>query len=182
MLYLFLLAVHLIGAVGMFLSWGMEIVFLYHLRHADRPDDVRKHWPAFRRFGRIGMLSMITAIAAGTYLMVTTWGPRPWITFTFAALAILITVGIGFGRRAHAGIQNALEGKHLMNDALQAARRFAVASLQIRLAIGLTIICVMAIKPDTFITSILFLIGILAGAALAYRTFRQAVHESFRIP
>src|SRR6266446_5916689 len=78
-LYQFLIFIHVLGGVALFVAIGIEAVALGRLRRAETPADARVWLGLFRMPGRLGPTAMLTALASGAWMMKVSWGYQPWI-------------------------------------------------------------------------------------------------------
>ena len=87
--YNLMVALHIFTATGMFMAWTGEWV------EARRELGTR----LYHLMGRFGMIAMLLTLISGIFLMMTNWGPRPWIAAALINLVGIIVFGIARGRR-----------------------------------------------------------------------------------
>src|SRR5262245_60612662 len=106
--YSIALFLHIVGALGFFVALGLEWTSLGHLRRATTVEQVREWMRVPDEMGRVGMIAMITLLAAGLYMMATAWGGAPWILVTLGALVVMMVLAMLLTRRRMAAIGRAV--------------------------------------------------------------------------
>jgi len=148
-LYPLLIFLHVLGGVGLFAALGIEVVALRRLRSAAAPDAARV-W-----IGLLGtplpLLSIMTILATGIWMSIVRWGEQPWIAASFIAVAGMAVVGavsMRRIRRLRAALAN--ESSRELSPVFRALQGSPtlVASLSLRVAIGIGILGLMTVKPD----------------------------------
>src|SRR5262249_46821979 len=102
-------------------------------------------------FRRVGMISMLTLLLAGIYMMVTVWGGIPWLLVSFVAIALLmVLMGRVTAPRLRAIGQAAAVEKGAVSLIFQEFIQHPLlwAGIQSRLIIALGIVFLMTVKPD----------------------------------
>ena len=174
--YTIALFLHVVGALAFFVALGLEWTSLRHLQRASTVDQVREWMQVPNEMGRLGMIAMVTLLAAGIYMMVTAWGAVPWIIVTYAAIVLLVVPTAALTGPRMAAISRALyqeDGsishplQNLVNDSLLRI------SIQTRIAIALGIVFLMTVKPD-FVVSLLTIVvaailGLVSGVRMPSR-------------
>jgi hypothetical protein len=167
--YSIALFLHVVGALGFFVTLGLEWTSLRHLRRATTAKQVREWMRIPAEMGRVGMLSMLVLLAAGFYMMATVWGGVAWITVTLGVIVLMIILGMVItGRRMAAiGGVKAERGPlsptlhHLLHDPL------LWISMQTRAAMALGIVFLMTVKPDPGGSLLTIGVAIVLGLASA---------------
>lgn len=78
-LYSLALFVHIVGALLLFTAFTSEGIALFHLRRSTTSAQVRE-WEGVAGLARIfGPASVVTILASGLAMMISTWGWVPWI-------------------------------------------------------------------------------------------------------
>src|SRR5215471_20936217 len=72
-IYTIVLFVHIIGAIGLFLSIGIWLFILVGLRRAQRVEEVRALMHVNDLSGRVGDASGLVLLIAGLYLALSAW-------------------------------------------------------------------------------------------------------------
>lgn len=84
-----MVALHIFTATGMFMAWTGEWV------EARRELGTKLH----RLMDSIGMIAMLLTLLSGIFLMLTAWGPHPWIAAALVNLLGLMGTGLALGKR-----------------------------------------------------------------------------------
>ena len=182
--YLLVLFVHVLGAVGVFAAIAMESVALGLLRRANSSVEARARigllaFPAYR----LGPLAMGATLVSGVGMMAMAWGRGPWMVAALAGLvAMAVLGGMVSGRRLRQ--LRAAVASETGSDLSDASRSLLssdalTASLRLRFAIGVAILGLMTFKPEVAGSSVILAAGILAGLVasrvpLAIRRARPA--------
>jgi len=163
-LYQFLIFIHVLGAVALFVAIGIEAVALGRLRRAETPAAARVWLGLFRMPGRLGPTAMLTALASGAWMMKVSWGYQPWIAGALAAIVGMAVIGGVVSRRRMRRLRVALaaESRPELSEALRSSPAL-VMSLRLRIALGVGILALMTMKPSDHASAIL----VLAAAVLA---------------
>jgi hypothetical protein len=128
-LYPFLVFLHILGAIGIFVALAIEGVSLGRLHSAAAPvaGRARLHLPRLPR--QLGPIAMIGATVAGISLMAHGWGRQPWILSAVVGLV---------GMMAAAAVVSARS---------MPSAAALTASLRLRVALAIGIVGLMTIKP-----------------------------------
>jgi len=161
-LYQFLIFIHVLGAVALFVAIGIEAVALGRLRRAETPADARVWLGLFRLPGRVGPIAMLTALASGAWMMKVSWGYQAWIAGALAAMVGMAVIGAVVSLRRMRRLRAALHAESGLSEALRSSPAL-VTSLRLRIALGVGILALMTTKPSDHATAIL----VLATAVLA---------------
>ncbi len=146
------LFLHIVGALGLFASIGLEWVSLLNLRRAETTLEVQLAARGLNIVRMLGMVSMVVILVAGFYMMATVWKGTPWIFVTLVSLLLFPVVGILGGRRL--AVLGQVLGPQGQRGTLSPAVRqqlqhpLILASIQIRTAVALGIVFLMTVKPD----------------------------------
>ena len=73
MLYSIALFLHVVGALGLFITLGLEWTSLSRLRGAASVEQVREWLPVLGALRKIGGPSALTLLVSGIYMMATVW-------------------------------------------------------------------------------------------------------------
>jgi hypothetical protein len=173
-LYPLLIFLHVLAAVGLFASLGIEVVALGRLRSAATLDAARM-WIGLLRTP-LPLVSMLTILVTGIWMSIVRWGDQAWIGASLLAIVGMAIVGAVATRRLRR-MSTALTGESGpgLSPTFRALQSSAslVASLRLRVGIGIGILGLMTIKPDA-LGSIAILAaavgaGLVAGLPLAWR-------------
>lgn len=148
--YSIALFLHIVGALGFFVAFGLEWTSLLYLRRATTITQAREWLSVLGLLRWIGPASMGVILLAGFYMMATVWGGVAWIGIALAAMVLIAALGGILTGRRMAGIGQALAAER---ETLSLAFRERLndplldTSLKIRVAIALGIVFLMTVKP-----------------------------------
>jgi hypothetical protein len=147
--YSIALFLHIVSALGFFVTLGLEWTSLRHLRSATTTEQVREWMRVPDEMGRMGMISMLTLLAAGFYMMAISWGAVAWIMVTLGAIAVMIPPMVLTRRRMMAIGRAVGTERGPVSPALSQLLHDSMLtiSMQTRVAIGLGIVFLMTVKP-----------------------------------
>ncbi|HEX6800605.1 MAG TPA: hypothetical protein VF116_23030 [Ktedonobacterales bacterium] len=104
-LYSLTLFAHIVGVLGLFVGMGLQWAATLRLRRARSMGQVREWSGLVAGAGRLGLVSGVVLLAAGIYMMVVAWGLTPWLVVSFAAMLVMLALGMGVTTRRLRGIQ-----------------------------------------------------------------------------
>jgi hypothetical protein len=165
--YSIALFLHIVGALGLFVALGLELLSLLYLRRATTTEQAREWLSAYGLLRWVGPISMGTILLPGFYMMATTWGGVAWIGIALAATILLAVIGALTGSRM-AAIGRAVPTE---SGSLSPAFRqrlhdpFLLVSTQTRVAIALGIVFLMTVKPGLGGTLLTIGVAIILGLA-----------------
>jgi hypothetical protein len=169
--YQFLIFIHVVGAMALFVAIGIEVVSLGRLRRAETPADARLWLGLFRLPGRLGPIAMLTALASGAWMMKVSWGYQPWIAVALAALVAMAVLGGVVSLRQMRRLRRALaaETGSELSETIRAVRSSTalLTSLRLRIALGVGILGLMTMKPSDHATAFLVFATAVLAALLA---------------
>ena len=165
-LYQFLIFIHVLGAMALFVAIGIEAVALGRLRRAETPADARVWLGLFRLPGRVGPIAMLTALASGAWMMKVSWGYQAWIAGALAAMVGMAVIGAVVSLRRMRRLRAALHAESGLSEALRSSPAL-VTSLRLRIALGVGILALMTTKPSDHATAILVLATAVVAALAA---------------
>jgi hypothetical protein len=148
--YSFALFLHIVGALGLFIALGMEWTSLWYLRRAITAEQANPWLQVFGLLRRIYPISWAAILLPGFYMTATVRGGGAWIGITFAAIVLLLLLGMAISGRRMAAIRPALatESGRLSLDLRQRlGDPLLWASIQTRMTIALGIVFLMTVKP-----------------------------------
>jgi len=129
----YVLFLHVYSAVGLFIGMGLEYQKLIVVKC--RAIDESTKW-ASKREAVFTMVSMLSALFTGIYLMITQWGPAPWMTIALISLGVLIIVGLSYAKVAKSATKMQLiNGNEPSGKISEVALNYAMASIKLRIAI-----------------------------------------------
>ena len=168
--YSIALFLHIVGALGFFVVLGLEWIGLSQIRRAILPEEVRAILGVVKRADRRGVVSMLTTIITGIYMLLTVWGWVAWILVVLGALILEIALFVVLTRPRMAAIEQALAIEkgpvsqtfhNLVNNPI------LWISNQTRVAIILGIVYLKIAKPDLGASLLTIAIAIVLGIASA---------------
>jgi hypothetical protein len=168
-LYQFLIFIHVLGAMALFVAIGIEAVALGRLRRAETPADARVWLGLSRLPGRVGPIAMLTALASGAWMMKVSWGYQAWIAGALAAMVGMAVIGAVVSLRRMRRLRAALHAESGLSEALRSSPAL-VTSLRLRIALGVGILALMTMKPSDHATAILVLATAVLAASIPLAT------------
>jgi hypothetical protein len=166
--YSIALFLHVVGALGFFVALGAEWTSLRHLRRATTIEQVREWIRIPTEMGRVGMIAILTLLAAGFYMMATVWGGVVWIIVALGAFVVIMILGMVVSRQRMAAIERAVTAEQgAMSPTLRQLLRHPLLwiSIQTRVAIALGIVFLMTVKPDWSGSLLTIAVAIILGLA-----------------
>jgi len=161
---------HIVGALGLFASIGLEQVGLANLRGASSNAQVREWLALLGGLRRLDAPSGIVILATGFYMVAARWGYHAWIGVALLGMALMAFIGIaGTARRARA-IRTSLPATDgPVSVALRERLTDPVlrSSASLRAATGLGIVFNMSVKPSTVVAWAAMGVALACGAAAA---------------
>lgn len=165
--YSLTLFLHIVGVLGYFISLALEWVYLWQVRRGATPEEVDKWLRTSGNMRRASILSMLTLLVSGIYMMATVWGGIAWIFVSLGSLVLLIllaTVGTGWQQGLiHRALSTGNREQQRFPDEL-IHRPALWISIQVRVTIALGIVFLMTVKPG--LTGSLLTIAIAAVLGL----------------
>lgn len=172
MWYNLALLVHILGAIGLFSAVSLVVVAFTRMRQASTLEQIRD-WAAVAQVaGKSLVFISLVILAPALYMVMVAWGfTTPWVLaslVTFVALAVLgATVSGRTIEQVSALAQVAPAGPvpAPLRRVLLAPRLWLAEG--IRLALLVSLLCLMTLKPDAFFSWLILagmlLLGILLG-------------------
>lgn len=149
--YSVLVFLHIVGALGLFASIGLEQVGVYRLRRARTGAQVNEWVSTLAGLRRIDAPAGLLLLATGMYLMVTRWGHQWWAAVAVAGMVGMALLGILVtGRRLRPIKWEATGMIGAIPSELSERLRDPVllTSATVRAAIGVAIVFNMVTKPS----------------------------------
>lgn len=177
--YLFLIFIHVLGAAAMFAAWAAESMTILQLRRATSVDEAQSFMRLLKKQRHWGPVAMLVVLATGIWMGISLWGHQHWMATAFAAMILIAIVGVALSRRTMPRLKEILADKpgYLPGD-FSAATVPLVASLQVRISIGVGIVALMTMKPGLAGSLLILSIAIGMGIILAVRsTLRKATER-----
>jgi hypothetical protein len=96
-IYTIVLFLHVMGAIGYFISMGTWLFGLAALQRAQRVEQVRALTDLVGRLGPLFGISVLLLLATGLYMAITAWGlSTGWITVALISLLLIAPLGTAF--------------------------------------------------------------------------------------
>ena len=168
--YPYALFLHNVGALGLFVTLGLEWAGLSNLRRAATVEQAGEWFKLLASLRRLYPIVWLTILIPGFFMAALVWRGVAWITIALAAIVLLVVLGMGLGRRRMATIVQALaaESGRLSSTLRQQLNDPVLwASLWIRTAIALGIVFLMAVKPGMLGALLTMSVAILLGVAFS---------------
>jgi hypothetical protein len=166
--YSIALFLHVVGALGFFVALGLEWTDLRQIRNAAASEQIRSLMSVSSSTRRLGMVSMLTILITGFYMMAIAWGGVVWIIITLGALVLVIVFGMALTGPRMAGIARVLANeKGPVSPNLHALANHPLLwmSIQTRVAIALGIVFLMTVKPGLGGSLLTIAVAIVLGLA-----------------
>jgi hypothetical protein len=182
-LYIVAKYLHVVGALVTFLALGLEWASLVQLRRAQTAEQARE-WARVGGWLRwLGPIALGAVLVPGAYMMATVWRDgAPWIGFTFAALVMIVVLGVLGARRFPVAIQAAVAEEGALSLAARTRLRAPLPwiSVQARAALLLAIVFLMTVKADLAISLWAIAAALLAAGAASVLTLMSGASRPER--
>jgi hypothetical protein len=168
--YSIALFLHIVGAVGFFVTLALEWTGLSQIGRAMALEQVRASMGILKNVRKVGFVSMLTAVITGIYMMVTVWRGEAWTVVTTASLVLVIVLAQMLTAPRMMAI-----GKALITEKGPLSKTFhSLAnnpllwiSIQTLIAIALGIVLLKTVKPGWSGSLLIIGIAIVLGVASA---------------
>jgi hypothetical protein len=174
--YSIALFLHIVGALGFFVSLGLEWTSLRHLRGATTTDQVREWMRVPAEMGRVGSIAMLTLLVAGFYMMAVAWHGAAWILVTLGAIVLMMVAMVPTRRRMAAIGKTVSTERGAVSPTLSQLLHdtMLTISLQTRVAMALGIVFLMTTKPGWAGSLLTMVVAIVLGLVSALPISRRA--------
>ena len=177
MVYSTALFLHVIGALGLSVAFGLEWMGLSRLRYAMTAEQARMWIAAFAILPRLYIPSAVAVLLSGLYMTATVWGwGVGWTVVALAAMVLLAVLGAALTGPRMAAIGRAIVAKDEAGPIVLSQRLrdpFLWASIQIRVAIVVGIVFLMTVKPDLRGALLTISVTAVLGLALTIPIWRR---------
>lgn len=160
--------VHIIGALGFFIALGVEWFSLWSAWQAKTSEQVRERLSISATARKLGPLSMLAILLSGFSMMAIARIGSAWLIVAFAALIVMVVLGLRLTAPRMAAIGQALTTEHgpLSSTLHGRLHDFQLLfSLRMRASLALGIVFLMTVKPDLVGSLITLGMAILLGLA-----------------
>jgi uncharacterized membrane protein SirB2 len=163
-LYFVARLLHVAGALGLFMTLGVDLAGLTALGRAQSTGQVRRALEGYGLNAILGPLSMLLLLVPGIYLATVAWAWAPWLRVSFLTLVAIFALGATMTRRRLGAIARSLDGddRRLTPEIEQQVRHPLLrTSFVLRTLLSLGIFTLMTTKPDLGTS-----LGVIATAAV----------------
>lgn len=174
--YLIAKFVHIVGALGMFVTLGVEWLSLWNMRHAASNTQVREWLRITRGVQRLGGPSMVALLISGIYMMAVARMYMSWLIVSFVALILLgVLAAMLTGRYMKTIRQSTDMDTEPISPSLSQSLRQPILwiVMQTRVAVTLGVVFLMTAKPDLIGSLLILGIAAILGIVLALLTLRR---------
>ena len=184
-IYTIVLFVHVVGAIGYFLSIGTQLFILVGLRRAQHVEQVRAFIHLNNLSGPFGAGSAVVLLAAGLYLALSAWsGLSGWILVALISLLLIVpTTAVLIAPRRSALVKqlerSAPDGALSLALSQRLHDPILLATLLTVAALLLGIVFLMTTKPELagslIVMAVALVLGLLSSLLVSRmrRTQRQ---------
>ncbi|HEY3079619.1 MAG TPA: hypothetical protein VGM69_06900 [Chloroflexota bacterium] len=176
-IYSFVVFLHVVGALGLFVAMGLEWVTVTRVRRAETAEQARDWLGLLGVIRWLSPASMAAILLAGIYMTATVWGGVGWIVVAFVALLLLPPLGIITLRRLPKISEEMASERGPLSEARreQLADPLLLVSIQTRTAIALGIVFLMTNKPDAVGSAIAIVVAAVLGLAFSLPALKSAL-------
>lgn len=174
--YLIAKFIHIVGALGMFVTLGVEWLSLWNLRHAASKIHVHEWQRITRGVQRLGGASMAAILISGFYMMAVARLHASWLIVTFVSLILLGVLATRLTGRHMKAIQQSMDmDSEAISSSLSQLLRQPLLwiVMQTRVAVTLGVVFLMTAKPGLIGSLLVMGIATLVGLASALFTLRR---------
>jgi hypothetical protein len=166
--YSIALFLHIVGALGLFVTLGLEWTGLRSIQRAMILEQVRPWMGVLKSTRKFGFGAMLATVITGIYLTLRVWGDVAWIIVTLGSLVLVMALAqvLTAPRMAAVGRALVMEKGALSETFHSVANQSLLSiSIQTRVAIALGIVFLKIAKPD--LAGSLLTIGVAAILGIA---------------
>lgn len=158
--YRIVVYLHVIGAMGWFLTMGLEAASLALLARAEGLAATRAALLPLRGNRVLGPITALLVLVPGVYMAETAWTAHPpWVGLGYLTFMLVFLLGAVITGRATVRFERAVREGKLPPAPLTALRYSLFARLG--LLVGVTF--AMVVKPDALVCVLSVLFGLLCG-------------------
>lgn len=179
-LFSFVLFIHVLSAIAVFVAFAFEGVVLMRLRSAETLDQLRFPSAVFRRLGPVYGISFAGILLGGIYLAATLHLRAAWVPVALLATLVLLAVGGIVTGRLMSRIRRALrEPAPSFQDLLAVAKSNSlVISYGFRAGMLVGIVFLMTAMPTLLPSVVALILTTIAGVFLSIRLRGTAMLNS----
>jgi hypothetical protein len=178
-IYTIVLFLHVIGAIGYFISMGIWLFGFTAIRRAQRVEQVRTLAHLIGRLGPLFGISVLLILATGLYMAITAWGLlTSWVLVALISLILIAPLGTAFiepRRRAIDRLaQDAPDGPLPQSLEQRTHDPVLLTALQTVTTLLLGIVFLMTNKPSLIgsfiVMAVALVLGLASGALVSRAT------------
>ena|SRR5579859_3399843 len=167
---------HIVGVLGYFVALGLEWTSLHRLRQATTTAQAREWIRISSGLFRLGGASMALILVAGLYMMAVGKIGAAWLIVAFWAFVVLAVLAAALSGPRMAGIRRAVtavtagvaeNGPVAPTLSRLVQNPLLWISIQTRVALALSIVFLMTVKPDLGGALLTVSVGAVLGVASA---------------
>jgi hypothetical protein len=161
---------HIVGALGLFVGIGLELVSLARLREVSTTNQARDWLGVLSSLRRFDGPSGLLILATGIFMMVARWQHQPWIGLAIIGMVLMAALSIAVTSRRARALKSAVPSSDgMISTGLGARLSDPVmrAAATIRAATALGIVFEMALKPTGPSAVVAMVVALAAGVLVA---------------
>lgn len=176
-LYPYVLLLHIVGVLALFMTTGLELTILFRMRSARNVGQVREWTNASRPLEWLVLPTVLLILAAGLTMTFMGWGwSHAWISISLLAFLIMFITGTINTLRMkaiHRGAEEATDGPVAAALRRKIADRVLWTSALAMAFTDLGIVGLMVIKPGWIASIATLIVAIVIGAITAQLALRN---------
>lgn len=162
--YRIVVYLHIMGAMGWFLTMGLEAASLSLLARAQGVDALRAALSPVRANRVLGPITALLVLVPGVYMATSVWSAHPpWVGLGYLTFILVFLLGALITGRATVRFERALRDGNLPPAPLAALRY----SLFARFGLLAGVTFAMVVKPDALACALSVLLGLFSGVLFA---------------
>lgn len=173
-LHLILVYLHVMAAMGIFATLGIESVAMQRFRAANTPVQTRSAIDMMKVVRRVGTPSMLVMLITGIWMMIQWWGMWAWLETALGGVILMAITGGVLMRRGMQRIGPALarEEGTVLSEGFRLLQRSVELklSLWLRIAVATGIVALMVFKPQLAASLVILSAAIAIGTILGLRS------------
>jgi hypothetical protein len=176
MLYRIVVYLHVLGAMGWFLTTGVEAVVLARLARASTAPEQRDALASLRPTRILGPITALLVLVPGIYMASTVWtGHPPWVGLGYLSFIIVFVVGAAITGRRMTRLEKALGAANAdLTRAVEVPLTPLRAAFYVRVGVLLAVTFVMVVKPEAAVGFVALTLGIALGLVAAFAKRRPS--------
>lgn len=171
MWYTLALFVHILGAIGLFVTVCLIVVALVRMRQASTLEQLQEWASVANVAGKSILFISLVILAPALYMVIIAWGfTTPWVMAALITFVVLAIMGATMNGRAieRVVVMARAASPGLVPDALRtrllAPQLWLAEGVRLMLLLG--ILCLMTIKPDILFSTLILMGMLILGIVL----------------